>query len=400
MSCDPAQNGFQFTENYVLGPGGEELTMFSVASGTTTWQRTNVYAAGKLLATYDTTGLHFHLEDPLGTRRMQLSGNLASMGQPETDIQSLPFGDQLNTYPDQYAPATADDATPLHFTGKERDQESGNDYFGARYYASSMGRFMSPDWSAKIEPVPYAKLGDPQSLNLYAYVMNNPMTRFDADGHACGDGAQQACNNWIQGAVKTVQQAVAAAESTMTGAYNSGLAALGAAATSVRKASARLPHGGGIQVGVEAAAGIEGGGHGAGAAATASVAAGIFAGGDQGVNGGVFGTSGVHATGTANGGDPPQTNSPIEPDQPLVAGAGANAGPSGFLTNATSRSDMNGLFSTTSWAASLGIGVGMQISTGKNDAGNTIWMVSAGPVGGFAAYEYGIVTNTIPIYPK
>jgi RHS repeat-associated protein len=30
-------------------------------------------------------------------------------------------------------------------TGKERDAESGNDYFGARYYASSMGRFMSPD---------------------------------------------------------------------------------------------------------------------------------------------------------------------------------------------------------------------------------------------------------------
>ncbi len=42
---------------------------------------------------------------------------------------------------------------------------------------------MSPDWSAKEEPVPYAKLGDPQTLNLYAYVGNNPMTRFDADGH-------------------------------------------------------------------------------------------------------------------------------------------------------------------------------------------------------------------------
>ena len=39
-------------------------------------------------------------------------------------------------------------------TGKERDTESGNDYFGARYYASSMGRFLSPDWSAKVEPGP------------------------------------------------------------------------------------------------------------------------------------------------------------------------------------------------------------------------------------------------------
>jgi RHS repeat-associated protein len=62
------------------------------------------------------------------------------------------------------------------FTGKERDAESGNDYFGARYYASTMGRFMSPDWSAKVQPVPYAKLGDPQSLNLYVYVLNNPLS--------------------------------------------------------------------------------------------------------------------------------------------------------------------------------------------------------------------------------
>ena len=68
-------------------------------------------------------------------------------------------------------------------TGKERDAESGNDYFGARYYASSMGRWMSPDWSAKIMPVPYAKLDNPQSLNLYAYVLNNPLSAADPDGH-------------------------------------------------------------------------------------------------------------------------------------------------------------------------------------------------------------------------
>jgi hypothetical protein len=48
-----------------------------------------------------------------------------------------------------------------------------------------MGRWLSPDWSAKYEPVPYAKLDNPQTLNLYAYVMNNPLTHFDPDGHAC-----------------------------------------------------------------------------------------------------------------------------------------------------------------------------------------------------------------------
>jgi RHS repeat-associated protein len=72
-------------------------------------------------------------------------------------------------------------------TGKERDAESGNDYFEARYYSSAMGRFMSPDWSAKEEPVPYATMGDPQSLNLYSYVRNNPLSRADADGHTPGD---------------------------------------------------------------------------------------------------------------------------------------------------------------------------------------------------------------------
>jgi hypothetical protein len=49
---------------------------------------------------------------------------------------------------------------------------------------------MSPDWTAKEEgddPVPYANLDDPQSLNLYSYVRNNPLTRVDADGHCAED---------------------------------------------------------------------------------------------------------------------------------------------------------------------------------------------------------------------
>ena len=73
-------------------------------------------------------------------------------------------------------------------TGKERDAESGNDYFGARYYSSSMGRFLSPDWSAKMMPVPYARMDNPQTLNLYAYLRNNPLAGVDADGHCPPDG--------------------------------------------------------------------------------------------------------------------------------------------------------------------------------------------------------------------
>jgi len=218
-TCDPTANGFAITENYVLGPGGEELSMIGVVNGVNTWQRTNVYAGGKLIGTYDMAGgapaLHFHLEDPLGTRRMQLSGMAANLGQPEIDIASLPYGDQLTTTPDPNAAATSfDDATPLHFTGKERDTESGNDYFGARYYSSAMGRFLSPDWSAKAEPVPYAKLGNPQSLNLYAYVQNNPLTGVDPDGHYVGGGDLNTLAVWLRtgqmyaGQIATAQQEI------------------------------------------------------------------------------------------------------------------------------------------------------------------------------------------------
>jgi RHS repeat-associated protein len=82
------------------------------------------------------------------------------------------------------AACATDACFPLsRFTGKERDTESGNDYFAARYFGSNMGRFLSPDWSAKAEPVPYAKLIDPETLNLYAYVGNNPLSKNDPTGH-------------------------------------------------------------------------------------------------------------------------------------------------------------------------------------------------------------------------
>jgi RHS repeat-associated protein len=63
------------------------------------------------------------------------------------------------------------------FTGKERDSESGNDYFGARYYASSMGRFMSVDPAFESEILEL-----PQTWNRYSYVYNRPTYSNDPDG--------------------------------------------------------------------------------------------------------------------------------------------------------------------------------------------------------------------------
>jgi RHS repeat-associated protein len=81
------------------------------------------------------------------------------------------------------------------FTSKERDAENGLDYFGARYYSSNMGRFMSPDWAEKPEAVPCSDLADPQSLNLYGYARNNPLSKEDPDEHNVIDWLKkQGCN--------------------------------------------------------------------------------------------------------------------------------------------------------------------------------------------------------------
>ncbi len=182
FSCNTASNGFQPETEYVTGAGGEQLSELGAdGNGNMIPQRTYVYQGGALMATYDLLdtssanpyGLRYRLTDWLGTRRVQAAGAVSGCapGVIEIMFQSLPFGNGLTPIPE----CSADDATEHHFTGKERDAESGNDYFGARYYASSMGRFMSPD------PGPFV-WRDPQTLNRYAYTRNNPLRYIDPTG--------------------------------------------------------------------------------------------------------------------------------------------------------------------------------------------------------------------------
>jgi RHS repeat-associated protein len=70
------------------------------------------------------------------------------------------------------------DAIKSRYTGKERDTESGNDYFEARYYASSMGRFLSPDPIIQND----LRIVNPQRWNKYAYVINSPLILTDPTG--------------------------------------------------------------------------------------------------------------------------------------------------------------------------------------------------------------------------
>jgi RHS repeat-associated protein len=139
-----------------------------------------IFFNGERIARLDTgaTSPKYYITDNLGSTALvtDATGNVLN------ESLFFPYGGEQVVQ--------ANDSNTYKFTGKERDTESGNDYFGARYYGSSMGRFMSPDWSAKEEgdePVPYAKLDNPQSLNLYTYGLNNPLTETDPDGHMSTD---------------------------------------------------------------------------------------------------------------------------------------------------------------------------------------------------------------------
>lgn len=159
-------------------------------------------AFGNLTAEYggsnDLSGTppYFLHTDTLGSTRLttDLNGTVVR----RTDY--WPFGQEINslTQDAPYRTVAMGYNSALRtpstlFTGKERDAETGLDYFGARYFSSAQGRFTSPDWSAVPQPVPYADLRNPQTLNLYSYVGNNPLAKTDPDGH-CGIIGDQPCS--------------------------------------------------------------------------------------------------------------------------------------------------------------------------------------------------------------
>lgn len=126
-----------------------------------------------------TTTTYYH-GDQIGSTRVLTAGT----GWPVDSDTYYPYGEESTGVPALSGPGNANH---YKFTGKERDSESDLDYFGARYYTSVMGRFMSPDWSPLPAPVPFADLTNPQSLNLYAYLTNSPIFSVDPDGHGCND---------------------------------------------------------------------------------------------------------------------------------------------------------------------------------------------------------------------
>jgi RHS repeat-associated protein len=139
--------------------------------------------------------------DHLGSTRVVTDG----LGAVVRLWDYTPFGAEINgTFGlrPSFSGYVLSDTLALKFTGKPRDYESGLglDYFESRYYSAAQGRFTSPDEfkGGIVDPftgqdietntaLPYADITDPQTLNKYAYVRNNPLRYTDPHGHCFWD---------------------------------------------------------------------------------------------------------------------------------------------------------------------------------------------------------------------
>jgi RHS repeat-associated protein len=133
--------------------------------------REYVYGGGALLAKIDSSGTKYYHQDHLSNRLVT-----SSTGATLEQMGHYPFGDPWYN-------ATND---KLYFTTYERDSESSNDYAQARFYRWLLGRFLS------LDPLSGAT-SDPQSLDRYTYVENNPANATDPTGQM---KCEQQCPNW------------------------------------------------------------------------------------------------------------------------------------------------------------------------------------------------------------
>jgi RHS repeat-associated protein len=140
-------------------------------------------ASGRLIAEYGGEaggGTQYLTQDLLGSVRVATNAT----GSVVFRRDYLPFGGMIPSDQggrlESGSGYTGSSGTTIHFTGKERDEESGLDYFGARYLSAAQGRFTSPDPAFEFG----RSIHDPQMWNRYAYVRNNPFKFVDPDGRS------------------------------------------------------------------------------------------------------------------------------------------------------------------------------------------------------------------------
>ena len=149
------------THEFLYNLAGRPLAVLDASSGANIYDE--IYAGGRHLATYSASVTNFNHTDRLGTERVRTGPT----GVVSETCTSLPFGDGQT--------CTGPESSLLHFTGDERDSEVGLDHTLFRQYQSGEARWLSVDPLA-------GNIRDPQSLNRYAYVGNNPINNLDTLG--------------------------------------------------------------------------------------------------------------------------------------------------------------------------------------------------------------------------
>ncbi len=145
-----------------------EYSNFDGASSLT-WEKSYVYAGSRLLSTFKKSGtteaVEYHHPDRLGTR---LISN--PVGATQVEQNTLPFGTSID--------AETTGTSNQRFTSYDRSDSTGLDYAVNRTYNSGQSRF------TQVDPIGMASasIGNPQSLNLFAYVQNNPIDFVDPTG--------------------------------------------------------------------------------------------------------------------------------------------------------------------------------------------------------------------------
>jgi RHS repeat-associated protein len=134
-----------------------------------------VFFGGQRIASRNgsTGAVNYYYQDQLGSTVTITDGS----GNPCYEATFTPYGQEMPSKSNWTC------SSDYKFTGYERDSETGLDYAFARYYNSRLGRFMSADLLA-------GDVSNPQTLNRYTYVLNNPTNLTDPLGLYCAKGLQ------------------------------------------------------------------------------------------------------------------------------------------------------------------------------------------------------------------
>jgi RHS repeat-associated protein len=161
------------TYDVLYDQNGKAVALYTL---TGIWAYGEIYAGGRHLATYSNGTTTFIHSDWLGSKR--LVTNLT--GASAQTCLALPFGDGLN--------CTGTESQFNHFTDDIHDSETNLENTWFRQLSVTQGRWLTSD--------PYVgsiDLSDPQSLNRYSYVKNDPENLLDELGLADNGAGQQTC---------------------------------------------------------------------------------------------------------------------------------------------------------------------------------------------------------------